>query len=154
MIQRIQTVYLIIAIILLTLLISNPVAEIIISEKLHLVFKFNRIESPTVPEFNAVSAWPVAVLLFAILLIGLSTIFLYQFRILQMRLCIFNILLMFGLAGMIYFLTKITLKQCNGEESIFLWPIVIPFISIILTFLAFKGIQKDENLVRSYDRIR
>ena len=154
MIQRIQTVYLSIAIILLTLLISNPVAEIIISEKLYLVFKFNRIESPSVPEFNAITAWPVAVLLIAILLIGLSTIFLYQFRILQMRLCVFNILLMFGLAGMIYFLTKITLKQWNGQESLFLWPIVLPFISIILTFLAFKGIQKDEKLVRSYDRIR
>ncbi len=154
MIQRIQTVYLIISEVLLALLFSNPVAEIIISDKLYLVFKFNRIESSAGIEFNSISAWPVAVLLISILLIGLSTIFLYQFRILQMRLCIFNILLMCGLVGMIYFFTKFTLNYLNGQESLFLWPIVIPFISIILTFLAFKGVQRDEKMVRSYDRIR
>jgi hypothetical protein len=154
MIQRIQTIYLIIAAVLLVLLFSNPVAEILISKELVLVFKFNRIMPLSVSDFRPVSAWPVEVLLFSILLVGISTIFLYKYRILQMRLCVLNIFLMFGLAGMIYFLTRITLKQWNGQESLFLWPIVIPFISIILTFLAFKAVQKDEKLVRSYDRIR
>jgi hypothetical protein len=154
MIQRIQTVYLIIALALLTLLFSNPVAEIIISEKLHLVFKFNRIESLLVSEFHTKSVWSVEVLFFSILLIELSTIFLYKFRIVQMRLCVLNILLMFGLIGMIYFVTKINLKQLDGQESIFLWPMLIPFISIILTFLAFKGVRKDDKMVKSYDRIR
>ena len=154
MIQRIQSVYLVISIIILALLFSNPVAEIIISDTLYLIFKFNRIESLTDADINSISTWPVAVLLIAVLLIELSTIFLYQFRILQMRLCVFSIILKFGLVGMIYFFTKWTMNNLNGKDSLFLWPIVIPFISIILTYLAFKGIQKDEKLVRSYDRIR
>jgi hypothetical protein len=154
MIQRIQSVYLIVSIVILSLLYSNPVSEIIISDKLYLIFKFNRITSLSDTEFNPVSAWPVAVLFITVLLIELSIIFLYQFRILQMRLCIFNIFLKLGMVGMIYFFTKWTLNHWNGKESVFLWPVVIPFISIILSYLSFKGIQKDENLVRSYDRIR
>jgi hypothetical protein len=154
MIQRIQSVYLGISIVILSLLFSNPVAEIIISDTFYLIFKFNRIESLSDSDIDPISAWPVAVLLIAVLLIELSTIFLYKFRILQMRLCVFSIILIFGLVGMIYFHTKWTLNHFNGNDSLFLWPIVLPFISIILTYLAFKGIQKDENLVRSYDRIR
>lgn len=154
MIQRIQSIYLVISIVILSLLFSNPVAEIIISDSLYLIFKFSRIESLSGSDFSSISAWPVPVLLIAIILIELATIFLYNFRILQMRLCVFNIILKFGLVGMIYFFTKWTLNHMNGNDSIFLWPIMIPFVSIILTYLAFKGIQKDEKLVRSYDRLR
>ena len=71
-----------------------------------------------------------------------------------MRICMFNILLMFGLVGLIWFYTKYTMNKYDGIDSVFLWPIVVPFISIILTYLALKGIQKDDALVKSYERIR
>jgi hypothetical protein len=32
--------------------------------------------------------------------------------------------------------------------------VVLPVIYIILTLLAIRGIRKDENLVKSYDRLR
>ena len=133
---------------------SNPFAEIIVSDSLFLIFKYNRIESTVDTGIQPIDVWPVTFLLISILAINFVNIFLYRNRILQMRLCVFNIILLFGLVGMIYFLAKITLHQNQGQESVFLWPIMIPFISIVLTYLAFKGIQKDEKLVRSYDRIR
>jgi hypothetical protein len=61
---------------------------------------------------------------------------------------------MVGLVGLIYFFTKSTLISMDGEKSVLLWPVLCPLIAIILNFLAFKAIQKDENLVKSYDRIR
>lgn len=154
MIQRIQSIYLLISVIILSFLFSNPLAEIFISEKLYLVFYFNKIKSITNSEFVPISTWPVAVLLISILLIGILALFQYKNRILQIRLCVFNILLMFGLTGLIYFLTKTTAKQMNGQSSVFLWPVILPYISIILTYLAIKRIQKDDKLVKDYDRIR
>ncbi len=154
MIQRIQTIYLFIGTILLTFMFVNPIAELSISENLYLIFKFNRIESLNSADFTTLSTWPVTSLLFLNIVIGIISIFLYKNRALQMRLCVFNIILLFGLVGMIYFFTKTILHQLEGQESVFLWPIILPFISVIFTYLAFKRIQKDEKLVRSYDRIR
>ena len=33
-------------------------------------------------------------------------------------------------------------------------PLVFPLISAVLTFLAYRGIKKDDELVKSYDRLR
>ena len=154
MIQRIQSIYLLISIILLALLFSNPLAEIAVVEDLILVFNFNSIKSTGDNGFQTISTWPVTVLLVSVILLGFIAIFMYKNRILQIRLCVFKILLTFGLAGMIYFLTKTTVKQLEADHFAFLWPVIIPYISIVLTYLAVKRIQKDEKLVRDYDRIR
>jgi len=43
--------------------------------------------------------------------------------------------------------------EINGE-TFYLYPLAFPVVAAILTFLAFRGVKKDEELVRSYDRIR
>jgi len=154
MIQRIQTVYLLAATFLLGLLFSNPIAEIIISDNLYLTMWYNKIIASDPETIAARTAWPLTILLAVIVAVELVIVFLYKKRNVQIRLSIFNLLLMFGLVGMIYFLTKQTLNSMEGLKSVFLWPIVCPMIAIILNYLAIKAIQKDENLVRSYDRIR
>ena len=50
-----------------------------------------------------VKAIPLATLLIFIPLLNLAGIFFYKNRILQMRICIFNILLMLGSMGLIWF---------------------------------------------------
>jgi hypothetical protein len=154
MIQRIQTVYLLTATFLLILLFSNPIAEIIVSESLYLTLWHYKIVSVNDTFFTPMSTWPITVLLSIIIVIEVFTVFLYKRRQIQIRLCIFGLLLMFGLVGLIYFFTKYTLSSLDGMRSVFLWPIVCPMIAIILNYLALKSIQKDEKLVRSYDRIR
>ena len=42
--------------------------------------------------------------------------------------------------------------QGNGASAD--WGVLIPFINIVLAFMASKGIQKDETKVRSLDRLR
>ena len=152
--QRIQTAYVLISSLLFLLLLNNPVARLIISEDLTLRMDVFFISADQNAAFEEFSVWPVATLTISIIAIGLLSIFLFKKRTLQMRLCVFNIILMFGLVGLIYFYIKITVSELNGIDRVFLWPIVIPFISIILTYLALKAIQKDDALVKSYERLR
>ena len=154
MLQRIQSVYLFISSLLLLLLLNNPVARLVISEDLILNLNVFTIAAGQNADFEAFNVWPLAILAVTVFIIGLITIFLYKKRTTQMRLCVFNIILMFGLVGLIFFYTKMTVKELDGMSSVFLWPIVIPFISIILTYLALKAIQRDDALVKSYERLR
>ena len=100
-----------------------------------------------------VKAIPLTILLVVIVLLLLITIFTYKKRILQMRLSVFSILLMLGLLGLICFYALHGKSKFNSE-IFYLYPVIFPVISVTLTFLAFKGVKKDEELIRSYDRIR
>ena len=100
-----------------------------------------------------VKAIPLTILLAVIVLLLLITIFSYKNRILQMRLSVFSILLMIGLLGLIFFYSLHGQGKIGGE-IFYLYPVIFPVVSVILAFLAFKGVKKDEELVRSYDRIR
>ena len=100
-----------------------------------------------------VKAIPLTILLVVIVLLLIITIFSYKNRILQMRLSVFSILLMLGSLGLIYFYALHGQGKIHGE-FFYLYPVIFPVVSTILAFLAFRGVKKDEELVRSYDRIR
>ncbi len=154
MIQRIQSVYLFLASVLFVFMLTNPLAQIRLADDTFLIFNNYQVTALSNETFQPVPTWPITVLIAVIMLIGLVTIFLFKKRTLQMRLCVYNIILMFGLIGLIYFYMRYTVNKYDGVDSVFLWPIVVPFISMILTYLALKGIQKDDALVKSYERIR
>lgn len=154
MIQRIQSVYLLLASAIMLILFFSPIAQLELKDNIFLFFYHNRIEAADPVIYRSISVWPVSLLLIIIVVVGLYAIFQFRNRIRQIRLCVFNIILHFGLIGLIYFFTQFTLKQEGGIQSVFLWPVVIPFISMIITYIAFKKIQKDEMLIRSVDRLR
>jgi hypothetical protein len=155
MIQRIQSVFLLAASLLFFFLLYYPIAEIVTAEQELIVMNFLRFEAVNPSAgFESFDILPLTILLFTIMLLGIITIFLYKKRTMQMRFCMFNILLMFGLVGLIYYYSKIAPMGVEREESIILWPVVVPFISAILTFLAMKAIQKDDALIKSLDRLR
>lgn len=153
MLQRIQTLYLLAAVSLFTLMLTNPLARIITDEG---IYEMGYLEIHPLNETlnEGIKVWPVTILIFAIMALGLVTILLYKKRTLQMRLCMFNILLMLGLVGLIYFYSRFTQADLNASNSVLLWPIVIPPVSAVFTYLAMKAIQKDDALVKSYDRLR
>lgn len=154
MLQRIQTIYLLAASLLFFFLFNSPLAEIITTEDNLLQLNYLLLEAENPEIFEPLSVWPLTSLLITVMVIGIVNIFLYKKRTLQMRVCMFNILLMFGLVGMIYYYTRFAPIGVERAESVLLWPIVVPFISIILTYLALKAIQKDDALVKSYERLR
>jgi hypothetical protein len=87
------------------------------------------------------------------LLISMVTIFKFKNRILQMRLCIINIFLLVGSLALAYYFIAFAFSDFQDTVH---YKIValMPILAIIFNFLAYKGIQKDEKLVKSIDRIR
>jgi hypothetical protein len=80
---------------------------------------------------------------------SMGDIFLYTRRPLQARICI-------GLIGLsiIYYMAVAVYQHSIGGELVFTWPLALPALAIVFWFMAYKGIVKDEKLVRSLDRIR
>ena len=90
-------------------------------------------------------------------IISLVSIFMFKKRILQMRLNSFNtILMIFQIISMLgyFFYNKSNGIVEDILPSHILMPFALPFINIILTYLAIRAIGKDEALVRSLDRLR
>jgi len=63
--------------------------------------------------------------------------------------CLFLILLYLA-----WYVLLAVLPQWRGGDLGLQWPAVLPMVSVILTFMARKGVLADEKLVRSLDRIR
>lgn len=81
-------------------------------------------------------------------------VFLYNKRMLQIRLAgmnLFIILGYYGLAGFYIYMRNPEAKSVFQNIGI---GIVTPFIAIILTYLAIRKIGADEALIRSLNRIR
>lgn len=172
MIQRIQSIYLLVVSILMLFILFSPIAEIAVERKQVI----NEKESADMKEivvyknYGAViysndkaktifSTWPVTTLICIIGLISFFTIFLYTSRMLQIRICVFNGLLLLGLTGLTYYYftaikKQITISDLTIIQHTFKISIILPVISFILTFLAFRAIRRDELLVRSYERLR
>jgi uncharacterized membrane protein len=70
---------------------------------------------------------------------------------LQIRLTIFSSVVLIG-----YYLVMAALIFMTAEETSFTpsWTICLPFVGIILNWLAIRGIGADEALVKAYDRLR
>ena len=94
--------------------------------------------------------------MFAILvvaaLLSFTTIFMFKKRMLQIRMTIFSTILLVG-----YYATLVTFIFMLKNDSMTFsasWTLCLPFIAIILNWLAIRAIGKDEVLVKAYDRLR
>jgi hypothetical protein len=149
MIQRIQSVLLLDVVFMSVLLLFFPFIEYRNGEDVVLLSLMPGTFAAGVKSFIYV---PVA-LNIVVALLALITIFQYKNRIKQARLAKVTMLLAaFLLTSML------TMSFYEGEKSgyvkTYLWPSFLPIISVISAFVAARFIKKDEELVRSADRIR
>jgi len=96
---------------------------------------------------------PLSVIILLIATISAAAIFFYRNRRLQMKLTIGLILLA---SALLLYLALFAVLIIN-RYSVELVPVIrmiIPPLVLILSILAYRGIKNDENLVRSYDRLR
>ena len=149
MIQRIQTVYLLVVAILMVVMMSLPVGSFVAADYTATVFNNLSLVDPDVTAEYA--PWAMFAILMVSAVVTLGTIFLYKKRMLQIRLTIFNIILLLG-----YYGTLVTFVfMLKGENSFTpSWTVILPLISIILDWLAIRAIGKDEMLVKAYERLR
>jgi len=147
MIQRIQTVYLLITAILLGLIFFLPIADIASAAD---VYRFDILGVHKGAEL-IMKGWPLMLFLSLVMLIHVVTIFLFKKRLTQVRLLILAIILLLGLFSAFFWFGYMGFK---GATAGFKLTIAIPVVSIFLDYLAIKAIAKDEALVRSVNRIR
>lgn len=96
---------------------------------------------------------PLSVVVLAICILSFSAIFLFKQRRLQLKLAVFIILLtVVFIMIMLYYLFWITGKY--NAELIPGFNMLIPLLILISGIIAYRGIKRDENLVKSYDRLR
>ena len=154
MIQRIQTVYLLIAEMLIGALFFVPFAEIAGKEGSIYRFDIKGIYLEGIQKSEIIySSLPLVILWAVSLILILATIFLFKNRILQMRLSTINIFILLGIDGLIYYYVWSIAKVLLGVYSLTIY-LVFPVIAAILIYLAIRAISEDELLVRSIDRIR
>lgn len=90
--------------------------------------------------------------LIAACLLCLINIFFFRNRTLQKRIILISILLIFVVAGIT---TAYAVKIPGGiAGATFSAGAYMPVLSILFCALAFRGIRKDEQLIRSADRLR
>ena len=155
MIQRIQTVYLFLSFLLMGGYFISPVANFTNNDGS--VFEMNAFSLQNASDTTQTAIfdnYPIAVLAGIIAVIFFVIIFLYKKRALQSRLCILNMLLVLGHAGLVYFYFSLGESKIDATDSgLGMVNLVLPVV-LILTYIAHKRIRLDEALVKSYDRIR
>lgn len=154
MIQRKQTLFLLLVVLLNTLLFFFPMAELS-PENSETVYNMMYRGMETQAGKLSFTSYPLAVLLTIISLIALITIFLYKKRMLQMRLTMLNVFLVIGAIGMVYFYGFYAFPELQSAGFEVNYAVAaFPVLEILLLIFAYRGIKHDENLVRSMDRIR
>lgn len=143
MIQRIQTIYLLLASIVSGGLIFVFNLWNTIKEKIFVVDLFSR-------EVFTLKVIPFMFIMSAIL--SLVAIFLFKNRKLQFvigRIIIMTNLFLLGL--LIYLSLNLSGETSVSEKGIGMF---LPILAILLVVLANKAIKKDEDLIKSVDRLR
>lgn len=98
--------------------------------------------------------FPLFVVLLLSSALGFCSIFLYRNRMLQARICIFNMLLLVGWYVLFAVYSQVVGYSESQSAFAVLLPASFPAVAVILYFMARKSIIKDEKLVRAADRIR
>ena len=153
MIQRIQTIYLLVVALIMTIPLYIPIAQLLIPNDAN--YNFYTYGVVLIGENNLLQAHYWALLIMNIFMIGvpLVNVFLFKKRFLQLRLCIVEIILLVGAMILMWYHIHQFSVQMNAD-ILYKFSLILPVICIIFTYLAMRGIFKDIKLLKSLDRIR
>ena len=169
MIQRVQTLFLLGVTILMLVLLFVPIWQkeakpantavkkkvILTAMNVSLVQSQATADAATMAYKSQESTWYIATLAIITAIIALVSVFRYKNRLLQLKLGVLNTALISGLIGTIFLgISQGDRLMTDSLEQEFLIGFFLPPIAIFLNFMANRFIRKDENLVRSVDRIR
>lgn len=152
MIQRIQTIYLLASAAICAVLFFHPFASFNLNNPDNIITITVCHSNPSVG--ISTKLIPLATVSTLLLLLTVFAIFMFGNRTKQMLvtrinivLCIAQLVLMVGSFS--------ALQSClnSNYNGLDMW-LVAPVIMIILQYLAYHGIKKDDDLVKSADRLR
>ncbi|MBR3451491.1 MAG: DUF4293 domain-containing protein [Muribaculaceae bacterium] len=147
-IQRIQTVYLIIAIILMVVFAFFPALSFELGGR---EFVYGALETGKV---GVTHFDPLMLMLIVLIsLLALIDIFLYKNLQRQMTVCFVDIII--GLAMLVAICIQAYMVGArDGVTLTWQWYLALPVLSIIFLMLAHKSMSKDKKMLRDSDRLR
>jgi hypothetical protein len=155
MLQRIQSIYLLFAALVIAALFIFPLVHDVYVDGQSVTVKVMGIYTNVNGQAQQVQAFmPLTIATIVVALIPLAIIFMYRDRKRQIMLC-------YGVMGVILaysYWVSTTVKNAIGganlEMSNYGIGIILLSLAVFLIVFAQKAIQKDEKLVRSADRLR
>ncbi len=160
MIQRIQTLYLLLVVALGITLCFVPVVQFVTPEGAEVVRAWELtalgMTETTVTELPAIQLnglWGLLLASALIPILALVDIFLYNKRLLQARLNIFTIMLCLGYYGVLAIYIYLAKLMIDVDVYVMGWA-CLPLVCLVLTVMATRRILKDEAMVRAADRLR
>lgn len=155
MIQRIQSVFLLGSLIAGLLLLFLPLAEIQ-SPTQEVIVQVSGIHVQTgdALETHGETSWVMYLVILLLANIALG-IFMFKNRVKQMKVVrLASLLTLIVIAGAAYAIESG--RAISAEDGVFSpgFTLVLPLIIIVLNVMAGKAIKKDDELVRSADRLR
>ena len=152
MIQRIQTLYLLAVAVLMAAAVFTPLAYFAAGVEEYKLYAFTLQGAQ-----ESYSTIYMGVIVALAAIIPFVNIFLFKNRLLQIRLCAVELMLLVGSAifmAIYYFLSNRMFSQLEFSAHGFHIAIIFPLIALVLDYLAMRAIFRDEMLVKSLDRIR
>jgi hypothetical protein len=152
MIQRIQSIWLLLASLTIFLLLAIPVATSIQGSKEFWVQATGLFQSENGSTIKLDSFTPLTISVIAVGLMCIAVIFSFKRRTIQKRLCI----ALMAMVASLSFWTFNYVEQIPGglSNATYNAGIALPVLAIVFCALAIRGITKDEQLLRSADRLR
>jgi Domain of unknown function (DUF4293) len=156
MIQRVQSIFLFLIGVLMTLMLFFPLwSKQNADETVQLTtLKLTYLrQAETVSEQTAVY---VGILIFVSISLAFISLFSFKNRMMQIKLNLLNVIILVVITSVASYLSVVVGQALFAPEvkGSFNWTFYIPTVCVLLISLSNHFIRKDEKLVRSIDRLR
>ncbi len=153
MIQRLQSLYLVLAAAAAGLVAFFSLGEILVMDGLYQfdVYKLVLVSEDTQQVIE--NYFPPLILVGLVVVTTIASIFLYSNRKLQIRVIQVVMLINIGLLGAIFYYQK-EAEKLAGAILHYKFGIIFPILSLVFLILAVRSIRQDEELVKAADRLR
>ena len=157
MIQRIQTVYLSLAVAALAAMFYFPLASFIGGPNDQLIYYMYSVVSKmpdSTTDLPVYFIYPIFGLAVLTIILSLTAIFLFKNRMGQLKLVRGGIILILIMIAVFFFYAAPLLEAASGTIAEYEIGSYMPVLAFVFLILAYRGIMADEKLIRSADRLR
>lgn len=142
--QRIQTVYLLIAVILMAVFTFFPVIS---------VFNENGVFMIGAIPNECINTPSVLLLCMDVLIALFALVTIFKYKDLKKQIAFAGMLLLLVIALLVTIGVMMVMQKGVGI-AVLQWPIAFPFVSMVMVMLARRGMKRDKKLLSDSERIR
>jgi len=154
MIQRIQSIYLLLVICLGVISFFVPYMNLYVDDHMIASIKTSGVEFSQNASITAdINMFLLSLNIMIIIVLSLIAIFLFKKRKLQMMFVKLNLIFVIISIVTMFLYADIIKTAINAMKSYYFGS-AFPLISLVLLYLALKSISKDEELIKAADRLR